>query len=92
VCGRIGDDSLDSLMAIVSEVEVQGNRLTVCFHDGERAFVQTGAIGDVALTLNGKSVSGAIVLARVSGDGSAWFVLYGDGKRERQVPVQPKTR
>jgi hypothetical protein len=38
----------------------------------------------VEVTLNKKSCKGAIVVARVSADGSAWFVLRGDGTVDSQ--------
>jgi hypothetical protein len=80
VCARVGSDSMESLLGLVTSFELDGNRASIRFHDGERVFLQIGAIGEVKLELNGKSVSGAIVLARVSADGSAWFVLHRDGR------------
>jgi hypothetical protein len=83
VCGRVGGDAVNSLMGVVSEIELVDNRARLCFHDGERAFVQIGDIGKVTLDLNGKSLSGEIVLARVAADGKRWFVLHRDGTVDR---------
>jgi hypothetical protein len=83
VCGRVGGDSIDSLMGVVSEFEFAGNQARLAFHDGERAFVQVGSVADVTVNLNGKRFAGAIVLARVSADGATWFVLHGDGRVEQ---------
>jgi hypothetical protein len=79
VCGRIGSDSIDSLMKLVTAFELRDGAATITFHDGERAFVQIGPGKDVEVALNGKRVSGPIVLARVSASGQAWFVLRRDG-------------
>jgi hypothetical protein len=55
------------------------------FHDGERALVQLGSdIADVQVTLNGKNLSGPIVVGRVSADGNAWFILLRDGTVDRK--------
>jgi len=80
VCGRIGRDSLEALLGLVTAFEVERNVAKIRFHDGERAFVQVGAIADKEVELNGKRFSGAIVVARVSTDGRAWFVLHRDGR------------
>ena len=84
VCARIGADPLDSLMGLVTEFVLEGNCARVRFHDGERVLLQIGAIGQTRATLNGKTVSGAIVLARVSADGNAWLVLHADGNVDRK--------
>ena len=53
----------------------------------EAALVQvgqdSGVSGDVQATLNGKKLAGPIIMARVSADGSAWFVLRRDGSVDR---------
>ena len=87
VCGRIGEDSLESLCALVSECELAGHTVRLRFADGERAFVQLGAPAEVEVTLNKKSWKGPIVVARVSADGSAWFVLRGDGVVDSQGAI-----
>jgi hypothetical protein len=84
VCGRIGKDSLATLMGLVTEFDWTGAVARLRFHDGEAALVQVGDTGDVQATLNGKKLSGAIVVARVSADGSAWFVLMRDGTVDRK--------
>jgi hypothetical protein len=38
----------------------------------------------VQASLNGKNLAGPIVLARVSADGKAWFVLDRDGAIDRR--------
>jgi hypothetical protein len=83
VCGRIGSDSLESLMGLVTEFELAGEQVNLRFHDGERAFVQLGDAAHVDVTLNGKRFSGPIVVARASADGRAWFVLHRDGTIDR---------
>jgi hypothetical protein len=83
VCARVGSDSLETLTGLVTEFAMTGNRADLRFHDGERALVQVGEIGEVSAILNGKPVSGAIVLARVSAGGDAWFVLHRDGTIDR---------
>jgi hypothetical protein len=85
VCGRIGRDSLTTLTDLVTEFDWSGGEARLRFHDGERALVQVGPdVVDVQATLNGKKVSGPIVLARVSADGNAWFVLLRDGTVDRK--------
>jgi hypothetical protein len=79
VCGRIGKDSLHTLLGLVTEFSWNDGAARLRFHDGERALVQVGEVTDLIETINGKTVSGAIVLARVSADGRAWFVLSSDG-------------
>jgi hypothetical protein len=83
VCARVGADSIESLMGLVTEVDWKGNQARLAFADGERAFVQLGAAAAVTVNLNGKSFAGEIVMARVSADGGAWFVLRQDGSVEQ---------
>jgi len=47
--------------------------------------VQLGAIADVDVTLNGKRVTGLVVMARVSADGNRWLVLHQDGTVDRRA-------
>ena len=85
VCARTGKDPLGTLMDLVTEFDWSGPAARLRFHDGERALVQVGAqIGDVQATLNGKKLTGPIVVARVSADGNAWFVLMHDGSVDRK--------
>jgi hypothetical protein len=85
VCGRIGKDSLATLMGLVTEFDWTGPVARLRFHDGEAALVQVGSeIADVQATLNGKKLAGPIVLGRVSADGNAWFVLMRDGTVDRK--------
>ena len=85
VCGRTGKDSLATLMGLVTEFDWSGSEARLRFFDGERALVQVGRdIADVQATLNGKKLSGPVVVARVSADGSAWFVLLRDGTVDRK--------
>lgn len=75
VYGKVGHDSLTQLMGLVTDFVVEGDTVTVTFYDGERAFLQLGGIDDVAVTLNGWSFSGHVVLARVAADGTLIFLL-----------------
>ena len=85
VCGRSGADSLQSLMGLVTEFQMNEQGLArITFQDGEQALVQVGEGQDMQATLNGKRLSGPIVLARVSADGNSWLVLRRDGTIERQ--------
>jgi hypothetical protein len=84
VCGRIGKDSLETLMGLVTEFELVHNTARLRFHDGERALVQLGPIGDVDVTLNGKRISGPVVMARVSTDGATYQILQRDGTVDRR--------
>jgi hypothetical protein len=83
VLGRIGEDSIASLMGLVTAFELADNRMKVTFHDGEQAFVQIGATAPVNVTLNGKAITGEVVMARVSADGKTWTVLRADGNVDR---------
>jgi hypothetical protein len=71
-------------MGLVTEFALEGNCARLRFHDGERVLMQIGEIGEVKAALNGKSLAGPIVVARVSAGGDAWFVLYADGKLDRK--------
>ncbi len=82
VYGKIGRDSMDQLMALVTDFAVKGNTAEIGFYDGERAFVQIGQIKPVEVSLNGQSFSGPLVLVRVSGDGQSHFVLDEAGRVE----------
>ena len=42
VCGRIGKDSLATLMGLVTEFDWTGAVARLRFHDGEAALVQVG--------------------------------------------------
>jgi hypothetical protein len=84
VCGRVGKDSLATLMGLVTEFDWTGPVARLRFHDGEAALVQLADAGDVQATLNGKKLAGPIVMARVSADGNAWFVLMRDGTVDRK--------
>ena len=82
VYGKVGTDSMDELTAKVKHFEQNGDRITVEFCDGERAFVQSGDIQDVSIELNGKSFSGPVVMARVSADGRTFQMLLVDGTED----------
>jgi hypothetical protein len=82
VCGRIGADPIDALMQLVTQFRVEDNTAHLLFKDGERAFIQIGAIRHIELSLNGRDFRGPIVVARVSADGSKWFMLEESGKVE----------
>ena len=87
VCARVGNDPLQSLMGLVAEFALEGNCARIRFHDGELVVVQIGRrdeIGHIQTSLNGKNLSGALVLARVSADGKAWFVVDRDGAVDRR--------
>jgi hypothetical protein len=75
VYGKVGHDSLTQLMELVKDFVVEGDTVTVTFYDGERAFLQLGNIDDVTITLNGHPLSGHVVLARVTADGTLVFLL-----------------
>jgi len=58
------------LCRLVREVKINGNTVTVCFHDGERVFTQfMDRLEDVNIELNGKPVRGRVVFARVQPSG-----------------------
>ncbi|HTX21930.1 MAG TPA: DUF2264 domain-containing protein [Candidatus Aquilonibacter sp.] len=80
VCGRVGNDSIKKLSSLVKSFKLKNNTADIVFSDGERAFVQIGAIQDVNISLNGKKFAGPIMVARVSKDGRKWFVLESSGK------------
>jgi hypothetical protein len=80
VCGRVGKDSIKKLAGLVKRFQIKDNTMEITFFDGERAFLQIGAIHDVAVSLNSKKFSGPIVAARVSANGKKWFVLDQSGK------------
>ena len=75
VYGKVGHESLAQLMGLVTEFEVEGDDVWVTFYDGERAFMQLGEIDEVTVTLNGRALSGFIVLARVGAEGEEILVL-----------------
>jgi len=63
----------EDLCTLVRDVNVDGNTVTVSFHDGERVFTQfMDEVQDVDIELNGKPIRGRVVFARVqaSGEGS----------------------
>jgi hypothetical protein len=47
--------------------------------------MQIGDIQNVQISLNGKDISGPIVVARVSKDGKKWFILDKSGKIDIQI-------
>jgi hypothetical protein len=83
VYGKVGDVQMDELTAKVSAFEQTGTRTEIEFYDGERAFLQSGNIEDVSIKLNGKAISGPVVMARVSKDGSSFQMLLQDGSEEK---------
>jgi hypothetical protein len=66
VYGKVGDDSIDQLMALVSSFKMVGNKAYITFYDGEEAFVQVGKTEKVNLQLGGEKISGKVVMAKVS--------------------------
>jgi hypothetical protein len=88
VCGRVGSDSPDVLRGLVSEFQLDGEGARLRFHDGEEAFVHLGpgAPAAIELSLNGKTITGPVVVARVSADGRRWFVLREDRTIDRSTP------
>ncbi len=82
VYGKVGSDSIQQLMSLVTEFKVEGNIATVRFYDGEAALMQIGEVNGIQVRLNGVSFSGPIVLARVDASGKDRFVLYRNGKVE----------
>ncbi len=79
VCGRVGSDTVKQLMGLVKKFTVTDNVIDILFQDGERVFLQMGSIQDIAVSLNGKKISGPIVMARVSAAGKKWSVLDSTG-------------
>lgn len=79
VCGRVGKSSIHKLNALVTSFKVKNNTAHITFFDGEQAFLQIGEINSVSVLLNGKRISGEIVVARVSPDKKKLFVLRNDG-------------
>ena len=84
VCGRVGSDSIKKLAGLVRGFEVKGNTAEIVFYDGERAFLQIGGIQKVSGSLNGRSFSGFVVVARVSADGRRYFFLHRSGRVETE--------
>ena len=83
VYGKVGHESMDELNAKVIAFEQKGTQTEIEFYDGERAFLQSGEIEEVSIELNGKAISGPIVMARVSKDGERFHILLQDGSEER---------
>ncbi len=75
VYGKIGNDSIQQLMGLVKSFAVKDNVAEICFYDEERVLMQIGAVNDLTVTLNGKSIRGPIVVARVSADGGGYWLL-----------------
>ena len=93
VYGKVGTDRLEELTDRVRSFEQNENRVEIEFYDGERAFLQLGAIKDVTIELNGKTFSGPVVMARASADGEVCQVLLEDGSEgaaseEKQAELQ----
>jgi hypothetical protein len=78
VYGKVGREGLEQLTSLVTDFAVEDDRVTMAFYDGERAFMQLGEVEEVRVTLNGRTLSGPIVLARV-GKGGDLILLLEDG-------------
>jgi hypothetical protein len=89
VYGKIGCDSLEQLLALVTDFRVTENTAAIGFYDGERAFMQIGDVRDVQVTLNGQTFEGEIVLARVSADGARSRVLDPSARLDGHPPMPP---
>jgi hypothetical protein len=86
--GRVGADSMDQLMGLVTDCRAEENTLEVGFYDGERAFLQIGDIRHREVRLNGRLLSGPITAARVASDGRSSWLLLADGT-VREEPSPP---
>ncbi len=80
VYGKVGTDSVEQLMALVTKFIITENRAFVSFYDGEEAFMQIGEIENVDIKLNGKAFNGEIVMARVAKNKDEYSILHKDGK------------
>ncbi|MGK7900451.1 MAG: DUF2264 domain-containing protein [Hormoscilla sp.] len=69
VYGKIGDATLEQLMQLVTDFRIENGLVRVTFYDGERAVMQLGKIAHLDLILNGKRITGKLVMARVDADG-----------------------
>lgn len=79
VYGKKGSDSIRQLMGLVKDFAVRENTAEICFYDNERVLMQIGDINDLTIILNGKSITGPIVVARVSSDGEKYWILDKTG-------------
>ncbi len=80
VCGRKGRTDASVLLDFVKEFQLTDKGVEIAFSDGEKAIMQIGTVQAISTELNGRMISGKIVLARVSKDAKAWFILTEDGR------------
>ena len=76
VYGKIGDATLGQLMQLVPDFRIENGLVRVTFYDAEQTVMQLGKIETLDLTLNGKRITGKVVMARVSADGKNYQIAY----------------
>jgi len=82
VYGKVSHASIEQLMALVTDFRIEQGLVQMSFHDAEKAIMQLGEIKKLDLSLNHKSISGKVVVARVSANGKSYFILDKEGKAE----------
>lgn len=75
IYGKIGHASIEELMGLVTDFHIEDGLVMVTFYDSEKVVMQLGDIRNLALKLNGKRISGKVIMARVSADGEKSFIL-----------------
>ena len=76
VYGKIGNASVEQLMQLVTDFRIEKGLVRATFYDAEQTVMQLGKIEPLDLTLNGKRITGKVVMARVSADGKNDQVVY----------------
>lgn len=80
VYGRIGHADIEQLMHLVTDFRIEQGIVQVTFYDAERVVMQLGEIKALDLTLNGKQITGKVVMARVSAEAKNYFILNETGE------------
>ncbi|MDJ1178843.1 DUF2264 domain-containing protein [Roseofilum sp. BLCC_M91] len=75
VYGKMGNDTIEDLMKLVTNFQIADGLIQIQFYDGEQVVMQLGKIKRLNLTLNGKEIESKVVMARVSGEGKTCQII-----------------
>jgi hypothetical protein len=82
ICASPGKASIEQLNALVADFQQQGNQAQITFYDGEIVFAQLGAAKHIDMCINGYTLKGQVIFARIARDGTPLCVVLADANPE----------
>ncbi len=75
VYGKIGNETIEQLMDLVTHFQIINGLVKIKFYDDEQVVMQLGKIRHLDININSQEITGKVVMARVSGDGKNYQIV-----------------